>query len=892
MSKHLLCFSVGWLAFALSVLAQTSVLDQRVTVHQRNATIQEVLAELSEKYKISFSYSSNLVPVQKKVNLQTGQRPLRHVLDELLRGTNTNYSLIGGQIILQPAKQLPGKKEKEWYTISGYVIDEASGEALAGATITEGVTGTSSNAYGFYSLQTTAGQPQLQIRYLGYTPLQIQLAPITQDTVIIWKLQANANQLSEVAVTAEKITDLQQANRLSMRSHEIKQLPRFMGEADAIKALQLMPGVQEGREGSSDLIVRGGSPDQNLILLDGVPVYNVSHLLGTFSVFNPDAIKNVDLIKGGFPAPYGGRLSSVIDVQLKEGNNKHFAGEGAVGLISSKLLLEGPIKNDKTSFLIAGRRTYLDLLAMAAAAMSGESIPHYNFGDLNAKVNHTFSAKDRIYLSLYGGQDKFNDNYSFERLAESEEQKFNMRWGNTTGALRWNHVYGPRLFSNITLIHSRYSFRQVSEVERKQVDNTTSRTTNYSSSIKDWGAKADFDFAATNRHKIRFGTSYTYHNFRPESVLLQTDTLTLTSDSFSKIIAHEFYTYADDQIQLSERLQAILGLHFSGFTVNGRTFTSLQPRLGLGYTSPKGFSIRGSFATMAQYMHLLSNTSTGTPTDVWAPSTDKVKPQRSWQATLGAAALLKQDQLELTSDLYYKEMKDIAEFKDGADFITDFMRSGPKTNFANFVAPPYETRIVSGRGWTYGSEWMLRKRQGKTTGWVSYTLAWSWRQLDSINFNQKYPYTYDSRHSGSVVINHQFNEKWSIGGSWIYRTGYMTTLPLTRYKAYNEYKDPPGSSSSYIANVDHVGERNNYRMPSYHRLDLSLTHTKKKKWGERYWNLSVYNAYNRQNPYFLQLSENSRESTGNDGSSSSRTRYLYQTSLLPILPSFSYGFKF
>ncbi|GAB3535064.1 TonB-dependent receptor [Pontibacter brevis] len=886
MSKRLLCLGIGWLAMTLTVLAQTKVLDQRVSVQIKEATIQEVLTELSDAYKLSFSYSNDLVPLQQKVSIQAAQKPLRQVLDELLRGTGTSYRLIGNQIILQPVQKSVNRKEKERFTVSGHVQDATSGENLAGATVSVGTAGSAANTYGFYSLSVPAGTVALQVRYLGYEPLEFSLLSVSQDTTLVLQLQPLSNEIQEVSVVAEKVTDLQQANRLTMRGTEVKQLPRLIGEADAIKALQLMPGVQAGLEGSSDLVVRGGSPDQNLILLDGVPVYNVSHLLGLFSVFNPDAIKTVDLIKGGFPAPYGGRLSSVVDVQLKEGNNQAFSGEGAIGLISSKLLLEGPIKNEKTSFLIAARRTYLDLLAAAGAAMSGETISNYNFYDLNAKVNHTFSSTDRLFLSLYAGQDKFSDEQEYQNFNLNEQEDFNMRWGNSTSSLRWNHTFGPRLFSNFTLTHTRYSFSQQSELQRQENEQSLYRATDYSSSIRDWGAKADFDFLLNAKHSIRFGASFTDHTFRPESVNLKTDTLTLTTDSFSIIRAQEFYTYAEDRIQLSERLQANVGLHLSGFNVNGKFYSSLQPRLALGYTSDTGISVRTSYATMAQYLHLVSNTSTGTPTDIWVPATDKVKPQRSWQATLGAAAVLAR-QWELTSDLYYKEMQDVAEFREGANFINDFLSAGPETNFANFVSPPYETRLVRGKGWSYGSEWMLRKRTGKTTGWLGYTLAWSWRQLDSINFGQKYPYTYDSRHSISLVANHQLTEKLSIGGSWLYRTGFVTTLPAASYKAYNEVHFHEGASWSTIENVDYLGERNNYRMPAYHRLDLSLTHTKKKKWGERSWNISIYNVYNHRNPFYLRLS---RPYTGSAAGNNSRQ--LYQVSLFPVLPSFSYGFKF
>ncbi|MFD2514457.1 TonB-dependent receptor plug domain-containing protein [Pontibacter locisalis] len=880
MNKRILCFGICWLAIAFTVLGQANLLDQKISVKRTDTTIQLVLTELSERYNIPFSYGNDLVPLQRKINITAENQPLRQVLDKILQGTRTHYSIIGSQVILHPARNTTNKNER--LTISGHVIDATSGESLAGATITNGTLGSVSNTFGFYSLAVPPGPMQLQVRYLGYEVLRVSIPFVSKDTVLQLQLQPLSNVIHEVNVVAEKATDLYQANRLSIRSTEIKQLPQLMGEADVIKAIQLLPGVLAGREGSSDLIVRGGSPDQNLILLDGVPVYNVSHLLGTFSVFNPDAIKNVDVIKGGFPAPYGGRLSSIVDVQLKEGNNQRISGEGSVGFISSKFLLEGPISSEKTSFLVTARRTYLDLLTAAAEAMSGETMSSsYSFYDLNAKINHTFSPSNRIYLSVYGGNDGFSDKQEFI----NENQRFKMHWGNITSALRWNHIYNARLFSNLTLTHSRYSFGQSTQLTQNQGGIDINRTVDYTSGIKDWGAKVDFDFAADTKHSVKFGGSYTYHSFNPEHTTLATDTLILTAGTSYDILAHEFYTYAEDRIQLSNRLQASAGLHFSGFVVNGKTFNSLQPRLSLGYTSESGISIRASYATMAQYLHLLSNTSTGTPTDIWVPVTDKVKPQRSWQATLGAASVINQ-QWELTSDLYYKVMKDVAEFKDGGDFVGDFLRSGPQTNFANFVAPPYETRIASGKGWSYGSEWLLRKRQGRTTGWAGYTLAWSWRQLDSINYNHKYPYTYDSRHSVSLVANHQLTEKLSIGGSWVYRTGYATTLPMVRYKAYGEPIYRPGSESPHIETVDYLGERNNYRMPAYHRLDLSLTHTKIKKWGERSWNFSVYNAYNRRNPYYLYLSNASSSTT------SGSQRRLYQKSLFPVLPSFSYGFKF
>ena len=554
-----------------------------------------------------------------------------------------------------------------------------------------------------------------------------------------------------------------------------------------------------------------------------------------------------------------------------------------MGLISSKLLLEGPIKNEKTSYLLAARRTYLDALTGLASVFSGQPISKYNFYDLNAKLNHTFSATDRVYLSVYGGQDKFTDVNRFADGANKEEQRFAMRWGNTSSSLRWNHVYSPRLFSNLTLIHSRYAFAQQTSLRQATAASTRVQDANYTSNIRDWGAKLDFDYFLNERHGIRFGATYYLHDFRPEAVTIRTDTSRLSANSFPPTRGQEFYAYVEDRITLSARWQANLGAHFSGFLVNGKTYLSLQPRAVLNYLATPTLSLHASYAIMTQYLHLLSNTSTGTPTDIWVPATDKLRPQRSWQATLGAARTLG-PQWELTVDAYYKGLRDVVEFRNGADFVAAFLRSGPKTDFSNFVAPPYETRIVRGRGWGYGTEWLLRKRRGRTTGWASYTLAWAWRQLDSVNFGQRYAYTYDSRHSVSLVANHQLGEHLSIGGSLVFRTGYVTTLPTTRYQAYNEPYEEPGATTPHVATVDYLGARNNYRLPAYHRLDLTLTHTKRKRWGERSWNVSVYNAYNRQNPYFLYLT------TPLTGSTSPRR--LYQVSLFPVLPSVSYGFKF
>ncbi|WP_159439856.1 TonB-dependent receptor [Pontibacter lucknowensis] len=776
-------------------------------------------------------------------------------------------------------------------TVGGFVQDSLSGERLPGAMVR--ISGqhlaTSTNAFGFFSMAVPSGAVQVEVRYLGYGT-QVTHLYLRGDTSLVVRLSPKSSQLAEVHITsgAPSHTDIRLANKITLSSREIQELPRLMGEADAVKAIQLLPGVQGGREGASDLHVRGGGPDQNLILLDGVPVYNVSHLLGLFSVFNTDAIKNVDIVKGGFPARYGGRLSSVVEVQLKEGSNQGFRGEGAVGLLSSKLLLEGPVSGGKTSFLVAGRRTYVDALAAAASKLSGEEMSRYRFYDLNLKVNHRFSPQDRLYLSVYAGDDSFADTYVYAGEHQREEQQFKLQWGNVTSALRWNHVFSPKLFGNMTLTYSGYEFKVVDDTKLQQQDSLFHLTLTYASRIRDWGAKFDFDYIPSPRHEINFGGNYTNHLFHPDAIQVDAHLNTpsaIVSAGADVIPAQEYYLYAEDVVRLSDRLQASTGLHYSGFVVKGRHFHSLQPRLALAYHSAKGLSLKSSFSTMAQYLHLLSNTSTGTPTDIWVPATAQVAPQRAWQYTLGASSLAWGGALDVSGELYYKHMANTAEFKDTPDFMQEFIKSGSNTDFAAYVSRPYEERVVSGKGWTYGSEWLVRKREGKTTGWISYTLAWAWRQSDSLNYGERYPYTYDSRHTMAVVASHSLTEALRIGGSWTYRSGSAVTLPTTHYKAYQEEIGQPGQVPQ-PGSVEFLGERNNFRMPAYHRLDVGITHHKKKNWGERTWNLSVYNLYNRQNPFFL------RTSTPGVLSSGTVKRQLYQVSLFPILPSFSYGFKF
>ena len=770
---------------------------------------------------------------------------------------------------------------------SGYVSDAATGERLIGVNLTETGQqyGASTNTYGFFSIRLPAGRAEVVVSYIGYKPDTIT-AVLHQDTVLNLQLQPSTYQLQEVEITgARQRLRSPEMSLLTLRPAEIKNLPALMGETDVLKAIQLLPGVQAGQEGFSDLNVRGGGPDQNLMLLDGVTVYNSSHLLGFISIYDANAIKRVDVVKGGFPARYGGRLSSIIDVQLKEGNSQRITGEGSVGLISSKLLVEGPIKGGRTSFLISARRTYFDALAVIAQALGGQDISSYNFHDAILKVNHTFSSRDRLYLSLYGGRDKFFTNYTD---GDNSSESFRLRWGNATAALRWNHLFNEKLFSNFTLTFSNYNFRVGAEKETRGDEGLNSSQIYYNSLIRDYGLKADFDYFASPRHTLKFGGNVLLHQFKPNAIsytIVDNDELQQDSAFLDAAIpATEGFVYVEDEINLTKKLKANLGMHFSLFNVRNSTYTSAQPRVSLSHLIGKKSALKASFATMTQYIHLLSNASVGMPTDIWVPATDRIKPQQSWQAALGYSRGLAH-QLELTVEGYYKDMRHVVEFSQG----TDFLKDGPETNFLLETNTNWENRITSGRGWAYGTEVLLRKTSGRLGGWVGYTLSWSNRQFSALNQGQPFPYLYDRRHNLSVVSNFNLRENIRLGGVFVFSSGHNTTLPTASYLPYENINGDP-DSYSYTHVIDYLGERNNYRLPAYHRLDLSIGFIKKKTWGEREWNISVYNAYNRRNTYFV-YAGGSRTDTSPDATST-QSRQLFQVSLFTIIPSVSYRIKF
>lgn len=773
-------------------------------------------------------------------------------------------------LILLSAAMAFGQKA----TISGYVEDEETGEKLIAASVFEqkSLAGLQTNNYGFYSITLPAGVVRLAATYVGYEPFELQV-DLQKDTVIMIRLRpAITLQTVEVVSTGSARPEEEtQMSVVQVPIETIKKIPSLMGEVDVLKVLQLLPGVQSGGEGQNGLYVRGGSPDQNLILLDGVPVYNVSHLLGFFSVFNADAINQVTLTKGGFPARYGGRLSSVIDISMKEGNNKEFRGSASLGLIASRLTLEGPIVKEKASFIVSGRRTYLDVLVrplLAAASSEDEySIrPTLYFYDLNAKVNWRINDRHRVYLSTYTGEDKFALR-STQRIQNSDDYfRFDAGtdWGNLTTALRWNYMISPRFFANTTLTYSQYKFNFLAGSEDRQAGTTNAFSARYLSGIYDYAFKADFDYVPDPGHFVRFGGALTHHTYDPGAFQYRVrfdDFNRDTTLGAMKSRSLEYYFYAEDDMRIGA-LSINAGLHYSGFRVlddQGAFYHSLQPRLGLRYQLDNRWALKASYARMAQYINLLTNEGLSLPTDLWVPSTARIAPQFSDQWAAGTTRTL-WDSYEFSVEAFYKRMDNVLSYKEGADFLG--------------LEQDWQDKVLQGMGESYGVELFLQKKIGKLTGWLGYTLAWNWRQFDDINGGRRYPFKYDRRHDASIVAVYDLTEKIRLSATWVFGTGNAITLPVTQYVI-------PVTSEHWFYEIESPTEKNSFRMNNYHRLDVSMEFTRKRTRYERSWVIGIYNAYNRRNPYFIYRG---RDLKGDP--------VYRQVSLFPIIPSIAYNFKF
>jgi outer membrane receptor for ferrienterochelin and colicin len=767
------------------------------------------------------------------------------------------------------------------------VKEAGSQELLLGVTIyTESKSaGTVTNNFGYYALQLPTGKHRIIYNFVGYDAVTKEVT-ISGDKVLNVNLASAHSEIGEVVVNAsktqKKVSQDVQMSTIEIPIKTIKDIPALFGEKDVLKVLQLMPGVQSGSEGQSGLYVRGGGPDQNLIILDGATVYNAQHLFGFFSLFNGDALRSVELIKGGFPARYGGRLSSVIDMNMKDGNKEKVTGELGIGVISSKGLIEGPFAKGKGSFIVSGRRTYIDVLTqpIIRAFNNGNSAGYY-FYDLNAKANYEINDKNRVYLSGYFGRDKFYLREKYENSFDGQEQsytnKVNFGWGNATGTARWNHLFGPKLFSNTSLI---YSFYELAISAEEESTGNSDFTLGYGSGITDYTLKQDFDWYANNKHKVKFGLQATHHTFTPDALVVRDISFGLDIDRKTQYTSVETGLYIEDEWKISNRLKSLYGVRLSTFTTNKVTYVNPEPRVALAYSLKSDVSLKASYATMNQYVHLLSTSGVGLPTDLWVPATDLVKPQNSQQVAVGMAKDFEKQNFSLTVEGYYKTMNNIIGYKEGASFLAI------QESDEGLESISWEENVTSGKGTSYGAEVLLQRKQGRLTGWAGYTLSWTTHQFDELNNGKKFFARYDRRHDISLVGVYELKENITLSATWVYGTGNAITLPISTYQTSElSNVSSPSRDNFYRANGTEYTDRNAFRMRAYHRADIGVQVMKQKKSGVRTWEFSVYNSYNRKNPFYYFIG--SEEQFNPDSK-----QVLKQVSLFPILPSVSWNFKF
>ena len=785
------------------------------------------------------------------------------------------------------------ENKKQEYTVSGYITESGSGENLFGVSVyvPELRIGVTTNTYGFYSLTLPEGKHNLVISYMGYATINKEIT-IINDKSLSFALETSVESLKEVVVSAKesiKESKVTQMSKVQIDPADIKDIPALLGEKDVLKSLQLLPGIQGGSEGSSGFFVRGGTPDQNLIILDDAVVYNSNHLFGFFSVFNGDAIKSIEAFKGGFPARFGGRLSSVIKIDMKDGNKEKLSGKINVGLISSSLLLEGPINKGKTSFIFSGRRTYADILTQPF--LNKNSKGGYYFGDLNFKIHHVFGDKDKLYWSNYAGRDKFysrdkQEGYDYGNgyVDSGYEDKANLNWGNITSTLRWNHQFNGKFFSNTSFIFSNYKF-SVGLDERYDNQKYIFKS---SSGINDYSLKSDYYYYPNNKHTVRFGLLGTMHKFTPQRVQIKEAEVPEVNTS-QELKSFESAFYLEDDYKITERLNFSGGLRISGFNYKAKNYFNIEPRIAMSYKFKSDMALKASYSKMNQYIHLLSSSGIGLPTDLWVSSTDQVKPQESQQLALGIAKDFLNNNYSFTLEGYYKKMDNVIAYKEGASFLAlDNLESGKSID--------WQENITSGKGWAYGGEILFRKKKGPLTGWLGYTLSWSERQFEELNLGRKFYDRYDRRHDISLVGIYKPNPKITLSATWVLSTGNNYTLPnLQKLPPVDNFPIRGEETSFYGASASFDPEsfttqRNNFRAETSHRLDLGIQFIKKKKKNrERIWGFSLYNSYARKNPFIYTVSRDWGEWNDPDAVIENK---LERTSVLLLIPSFNYTFKF
>lgn len=887
------CRIVGFRLFLVFVtltitssLVGQSILQKRLDFKISNSSISNALLSLSEQADFPIIFSSKLVSTKQRCTVDLKGKTVREIIDAILQSTGVSVKESNGRLILF-------KTPPRRYTISGYVQDAKSGEGLVSANVWEAASGrgVSTNDYGFFSLSLEEGAVELHFSYLGYEKA-------------IKSLRLNAAQQLKVkltpSLTLREVVVLDDRSRESFRRYlpgrgiginaaEVEEVPTLVGESDLFRFLQLQGDVQTGSDGIGGLHVRGGNTDQNLILLDGVPVYNPSHTLGLFSIFNTNTIKSVRFVKDDFSAKYGGRLSSVIDVRTKEGNTEAFSFQGEVGVLASKVLLEGPILGKKGGFLLAARRTHIDPLITSISRrqkrrFDDEGETNYAFHDITAKTHLNLSRNDRLFLSFYHGADAYRDrtdwNLSFEDTSLVSRFRQKISWGNTIGSLRWNHTFGQQLFSNTTLTLSEYRYKSqnIGFFEERTPDSLyqSNLYTGFASKINDAALKTDFEYFPSEKHHILFGGGITFRNFRPGSIEEENNELIgdnidqLNDDlglfSFSDSIpTQELDLYIEDKIKLSQKVNLSVGLHAATFFSTNKDYFSLQPRLGLSFQTAKGYTTLLSFSRMTQFLHLLTTSGSGFPNDLWVPSTAAVKPQHAWQVSL-AESYIFDENWSGKVDIYYKKMTQLINYREGASLPS---LSEPNPIF-------WEEDITTGEGWSYGTSLQLQYKEEQFSAWLSAAAAVSERQFAEVNNGERYPYRYQHPFSFNLQMTRYLSEKVSLSLGWDYGSGQPITLLVSNYPFV-----PLDNLSA--GPTERIGVVNGFRMPAYHRLDIAMVID----WGKQRWkhqlNLGIYNVYNRANTYYQYWLDDLYYPEDNG---------LQSQPALPILPSMSYKLSF
>lgn len=853
-------------------------------------TLREGMSELEGKYGIHFVYDASLkLDVPARADAARQAASLDAALGQLFSGQGLRYEVKGDYVLLRKARR---------FTVSGTVTDVETGETLIGAGIFSGKNGVVTNSYGFYSLTLTEGETELSVSHIGYAHKRMRIKLDGNRTLDI-------TLVPDATITAAEVTDWKEAGigAVGLGSQEIPQsvirrAPMLFGEADVMKSLQMLPGVQSGYSGSAGISIRGGGADENLLMLDGIPIYNGEHLLGLFSVFAPESVKKVTLYKSSFPARYGGRTSGIVDVRMNDGNSEGLHGSVTAGMLTEKAHLEGPL-GEKTTFSLTGRVMHTGLVDLIGRPLGLET--NYLFYDFHAKISHRIDADNRIFAGIYHGRDRFRQgftshyyyhyydrNYAAYDRYTDDVSHFHMNWGNTVAGLRWNHIFNGRLFSNTTVSWSGYR-SDLQAMNELWVDDdgwkTYSRSDfRYFTAIGDLSLRTDFEYTPSPSHAVKFGAGVTRHVFVPDGLSLaekQAENGTTLRDT---VLSHysgtympgtEASAYLEDEISIGRKLTLNPGLHFALFTTMGKAYPSFQPRFSVRWDVSPAVVLKAGYSRMAQYVHLLPFARINLPTDTWVPITDRIPPQTSdqWSAGCYYTGL---SGWSISSEVYYKSLQNIVELRSN------------RLAFAG--ADQWEQSIATGIGRAYGTEWMVEKTAGRLTGWLSYTLSWSERCVPdgSVNEGRWFPYTNDRRHKVSLYAEYSPNERIDFSAAWLFASGNRMTVPTRHMLSLGE----EGFSERL-----YIPSRNNWTAPPTHRLDVSVNFRKKKPRGERIWNVGVYNLYAARNPDYLQARKNGWHVDPNDPAQAKVLDYdnipegriyVMMNSILTVIPSFSY----